>query len=67
MSNQLIERAVEELDSKELSKLKYRLIRNIKRNWVQSKISSLSIDIWLLILQKVRFSNAIYVFKTMIR
>ena len=67
MSNQLIEKAVEELETKELSKLKYRLLRNIKRTWVQSKISGLSIDIWLLVIQRVRFSNTIYTFKTMLR
>ena len=67
MSNRLYECALDELNQNQINRLRYRLLRNLKRNWNMSNVSILTIDIWLLIIRNIRFSSVFNTFKTIIR
>lgn len=67
MSNRLYDCALDELNQDQINKLRYRLLRNLKRNWGMSNISKFSIDIWSLIIRHIRFSSVFYTFKTIMR
>lgn len=67
ISNKIYEDASWQLNKGQMDRLKYRLLRNIKRTWVLSKNSRLSINVWLLILKKVNFSGVFNTFKTVIK
>lgn len=67
MSNQLFVLSSNDLNKAQSIRLRYRLLRNIKRTWKLSGISQFSFDIWLLILKNVSFSGVFNTIKTVIR
>lgn len=67
MSNKLYLCASNELNDSQLDRLKYRLLRNLKRTWKLSKVSKFSIDIWMLIFKNVTFSRVFNTLKTVVK
>jgi glycosyltransferase involved in cell wall biosynthesis len=67
MFNKLHQKAVEDLNIKSLQKLEYRFLRSILRVWLNSGVSRLAIDVWILIILNVKFSNKIKVIRSILK
>jgi glycosyltransferase involved in cell wall biosynthesis len=67
ISNKLCLCASNELNDSQLDRLKYRLLRNLKRTWKLSKVSIFSIGIWMLIFKNVTFSGVFNTLKTVVK